>query len=113
MTGGISLFKELFGAIPCPCLTQPFLLDTDASDTGIGAVLSQVQQEKECVIAYASRSLTKSKRSYCVTRRELLAVVTFLNHFHPCLLGMPFTIRTDHGALSWIHNFKEPKSQIA
>ena len=96
-----------------PDWSQPFLLDTDASDTGIGAVLSQVQEGKECVIAYASRSLTKSERNYCVTRRELLAVVTFLQHFRPYLLGAPFTIRTDHGALSWINKFKEPEGQIA
>jgi len=96
-----------------PDWSQPFLLDTDASDTGIGAVLSQVQQGKECVIAYASRSLTKSERNYCVTRRELLAVVTFLQHFRPYLLGASFTIRMDHGALSWIHRFKEPVGQIA
>ena len=96
-----------------PDWSQPFLLDTDASDTGIGAVLSQVQKGKECVIAYASRTLTKSERNYCVTRRELLAVVTFLQHFRPYLLGTPFTVRTDHGALSWIHKFKEPEGQIA
>jgi len=90
--------------------SKPFLLDTDASDTGIGAVLSQVKDGKECVIAYASRSLTKSECNYCVTRRELLVVITFL---HPYLLGVPFTICTDHGALSWIHKFKEPQGQIA
>jgi len=44
-----------------PDWSQPFLLDTDVSDTGIGAVLLQVQNRKECVIAYASRSLTKSE----------------------------------------------------
>ena len=94
-------------------MLQPFLLDTDASNTGIGVVLSQVQNEKEYVIAYASRSLTKSEQNYCVTRRELLALVTFLQHFHPYLLRAPFTIRTDHGTLSWIHKFKEPEGQIA
>jgi len=40
-------------------------------------------------------------------------VITFLQHFHPYLLGVPFTICTDHGALSWIHKFKEPQRQIA
>ena len=96
-----------------PNWSSQFLLDTDASDTGIGAVLSQVQDGKEHVIAYASRTLTKAERNYRVTRRELLAVVTFLQHFRPYLLGAPFTIRTDHGALAWVQKFKEPEGQIA
>jgi len=50
-----------------PDRSKPFLLDTETRDTGIGAVLSQVKDGKECVIAYASRSLTKSGRNYCVT----------------------------------------------
>jgi len=55
---------------------------------------------RECVIAYASRSLTKAECNYCVTWRELLAVITFLQQFRPYLLGAPFTIQTDHGALA-------------
>jgi len=47
---------------------DPFLLDTDACDVSIGAVLSQVQNGVERVIAYASRSLSKPERNYCVTR---------------------------------------------
>jgi len=50
--------------------TDPFLLDTDACDVSIGAVLSQVQNGVERVIAYASRSLSKPERNYCVTRKE-------------------------------------------
>ena len=64
-----------------PDWSHQFLLNTDASDTGIGAVLSQVQDRKEHVIAYASRILTKAEHNYCVMRRELLAVVTFCNIF--------------------------------
>jgi len=55
--------------------TDPFLMDTDACDVSIGAVLSQVQNGVERVIAYASRSLGKPERNYCVTRKELLAIV--------------------------------------
>ena len=65
-----------------PDYEREFILDTDASDTGIGAVLSQVQEDgSERVIAYASRVLTKPERRYCVTRCELLAVVSFVQHF--------------------------------
>ena len=97
-----------------PDYTQQFTLDTDASDTGIGAVLSQVQPDgSERVIAYASRLLTKPERRYCVTRRELLAVVTFIHHFRPHLLGQRFSLRTDHGSLTWLANFKEPEGQLA
>ena len=97
-----------------PDYSKPFILDTDASDTGIGAVLSQTDSEGgERVVAYASRLLSKPERQYCVTRRELLAVVTFTRHFRPFLLGRPFVLRTDHGSLTWLRNFKEPEGQMA
>ena len=63
-------------------LEDSFVLDRDASNQGVGAVLSQVQEGKEKVIVYYSRALTKSERRYCVTRRELLAVVVDMSHFH-------------------------------
>ena len=96
-----------------PDFTKEFVLDTDASDVGIGAVLSQVTEKGERVIAYASRALTKPERRYSVTRRELLAVVVFTQHFRPYLLGRHFELRTDHGSLVWLQNFKEPEGQLA
>ena len=50
-------------------------------NTGLGAVLSQVQQEGEKVIAYASRTFSESERKYETTRKELLAVVYRLKQF--------------------------------
>ena len=105
--------------VSSPVLAYPdyerrFILDTDASDVGIGAVLSQVSDcGSERVIAYASRSLTRPEQRYCVTRKELLAVVEFVHHFRQYLLGREFTLRTDHGSLVWIRNFKEPEGQLA
>ena len=67
----------------------------------------------ETVVVYASRVLSKAERRYCVTRRELLAVVTFLQHFRPYLLGRHFVVWTDHGSLNWLCNFKTPENQLA
>ena len=91
-----------------PQTDSTFYLDTDASKNGIGAVLSQKQGEVERVIAYGSRSLTKTERNHCATRRELLALVYFMHHFRTYLIGRPFVVHTDHAALQWIQGFKEP-----
>ena len=96
-----------------PDFRFPFLLNTDASQTGIRAVLSQVQGGMEKVIAYASRSLTKAERRYSVTRQELLAVITFVRHFRHYLLGRRFVLRTDHSSLRWLQSFKKPQGQVA
>ena len=88
-------------------------LDCDASSVGIGAVLSQVQNGQERVIAYFSKSLNKTQRQYCVTRRELLAIFEAVKHFHCYLYGVQFIVRTDHGALSWLMKFKNPSGQLA
>ena len=110
-----SLKQRLINAsiLAFPDFTQPFLVDTDASHSGIGAVLSQIVDGKEKVIAYASRTLSKAERKYCVTRKELLAMVTFIRHFRPYLLGRHFTLRTDHSALKWLQTLKEPEGQLA
>lgn len=96
-----------------PVPDAPYVLDTDASLNGIGAVLSQVIDGEEYVLGYASRTLDKAQRNYCVTRRELLAVVHFVRHFRPYLYGRKFTVRTDHSSLQWLLNFKEPEGQLA
>ena len=96
-----------------PSVTTMFTVDTDASDFGIGAVLSQRQDGTERVIAYASRSLSKAERNYCITRKEMLAVVYFVRYFCPYLYGQRLQLRTDHGALKWLFSFKDPVGQVA
>ncbi|KAK7884629.1 hypothetical protein WMY93_027752 [Mugilogobius chulae] len=96
-----------------PDTNLPFVMDTDASDVGMGAVLSQLRPEGEKVVAYFSKTFNKAERRYCVTRRELLAIVRAIGHFRYYLCGLPFTIRTDHSALQWLMSFKEPEGQIA
>ena len=78
-----------------PNYSKPFLLDTDASQEGIGAVLSQeIDGQLERVIAYASRALSKAEQKYSVTKKEVLAVVTFVHHFRSYLLGQHFLLQT-------------------
>ena len=60
---------------------DPFILDTDASDFGVGGVLSQIQNGEERVISYGSYSLNPAEVRYCTTKRELLAVHRFVHQF--------------------------------
>ena len=83
-----------------------YILDTDASNHAIGAVFSQVQDSEERVIADASHNLTGGQLNYCTTKREQLAVATFVEHFHYYLYGQSFTVRTDHASLWWLINFR-------
>lgn len=98
-----------------PILSLPrkkgkFILDTDASHSAIGAILSQVQDGEEKVIAYASNKFTKTQRSYCITRKELLAAYHYIKHFKHYLAGKQFTLRTDHKAIVWLLNWKKPNT---
>lgn len=98
-------------AYPIPGKT--FILDTDASDRATGAVLSQKHDDGEHVIAYLSKAMNKHEQSYCVTRKELLAVVNALKHFHSYLYGQEVLLRTDNSAVSWVQNLKNPTGQMA
>ena len=88
-------------------------MDSDASDSGLRAVLSQVQCGKERVIAYPVRFLSGAKRNYSSTRKELLALVWGTEHFETFLYGRCFLVTTDHSALRWLRNFKNPRGQVA
>ena len=97
-----------------PDFKKQFILDCDASDYGIGGVLTQLSDDgHEKPIAYYSRSLSKPERRYSTTRKELLALISSINHFRCYLYGTKFLVRTDHVALQWLHNFKEPTGQVA
>lgn len=89
------------------------VLDTDASQVGLGAVLQQWQEGELKVTGYASRVLQKPEISYCTTRLELTAVVFGLKYFRQFLLGRQFELRTDHAALKALMRTPEPLGQQA
>ena len=83
--------------------SKPFLVHTDASLDGLGAVLYQEQEGKERVIAYASRGLTPSERNYPVHKLEFLALKwAVTDKFHDYLYGNRFTVRTDNNPLTYV-----------
>ena len=89
------------------------ILDTDASGLAVGAVLSQVQDGREVVLAYLSNAVGAAEQNYCVTRKELFAVVTACKAFHPYIYGRPVIVRTDNTAVAWAKRIKRPVNQMA
>ena len=85
-------FEKLKEALtPSPIITMPsdegrYILDTDPSETSIGAIHLQFQNGEDRVIAYSSRTYNKSERNYCTTRKELHAVIYFIRQFKKYLL---------------------------
>lgn len=90
-----------------PDQTQPFILTTDASKTGISYILSQKDREgREYVCYYGARSLRGSEKNYGSTDLEALAVVEGVQTYHTYLIDKKFTIITDHAALKYLDSAK-------
>jgi len=92
---------------------QTFILDTDASDVAVGAILSTTVDGVERPIAFFSRVMNSAQRNYCPTQRELLAVIAGLQHFRHNLVKATVILRTDHYSLKWLRTFKRPEGILA
>ena len=119
--------------------SRQYILDTDASNEAADAMLSQMVEGEESVVAYYSKTFSppqqnycwwrvkgeerivayysktfsSPQRNYCVTKRELLAVVMVANHFRSYLYGQEFRLRTDHTSLTWLYKCMEFSHQVA
>ncbi|KAL0148818.1 hypothetical protein M9458_055827 [Cirrhinus mrigala] len=95
-----------------PDFSCPFLLHTDASDTGLGAVLSQVQEGEEHPVVYISRKLSKAERNYAAVEKEALAIKWAVLELRYYLLGRRFTLFTDHAPLQWMARAKDTNARV-
>ena len=95
-----------------PDFSEEFILTTDASNDGAGAILSQGEIGKDLPVAFASRSFNQSERRYSVIERELAAILWGIKYFRPYLFGRSFKVVTDHKPLKWIMNVKDPGSRL-
>lgn len=108
--------KELLCSAPvlyAPNYEKEFILQTDASESGVGAVLSQTDDEGEDhPIGYFSRKLLPREEKYSTIEKECLAIKLGIQAFRVYLLGKPFTIQTDHRALEWLDRVKENNARL-
>ena len=113
-----SAFEELKRAL-CeepvlitPNFEKPFLLHTDASATGVGAVLSQLIDGEEHPVTFVSRKLKKHERNYATIEKECLAIKWAVHHLKYYLWGRRFTLITDHAPLKWMARNKDTNARV-
>ena len=92
---------------------KPFLLSTDASGVGIGAVLEQDSENGIVPVAFYSRKLKQCETKYGITELEALAIHQATKHFAAYLLGNHTTVFTDHKALTYMETMKKSTPRVA
>ncbi|KAL7293051.1 hypothetical protein TKK_0013495 [Trichogramma kaykai] len=96
-----------------PDFAKPFIIQCDASGTALGAVLVQEDEKGEHPIVYLSRVLSAPERNYSTSEKECLAILWAIKKLRPYVEGYEFTVITDHSALTWLKNLKDPTGRLA
>lgn len=107
--------KEKLCSQPVCCLpdfSQPFVLRTDASNVGLGAILLQDQGNGKQPIACASRKLLPAEKNYSTVEKELLAIVWGIQKFSPFLYGKEFILQSDHQPLQYLQGMKPSNGRL-
>ena len=95
-----------------PDYTREFVLQTDASDRGMGAVLGQVDKEEEHPVSYFSKKFLPREEKYSVIEKECLVVKLGVQAFRMHLLGREFVVVIDHQALEWLECMRKDNSRL-
>ena len=91
---------------------KPFVVETDASKKGLGAILSQEHDDGSHPVEFISRTLSRDEKKWSTTEQEALGVVWACEQFRHYLIGTPFKVITDHNALRWVlHSTKSGRLQ--
>ena len=111
-----SALKQRMSSFPIlylPDFSKPFIVQVDASERGLGAVLCQTDDEgQEHPIVYNSRKLLDRERKLATTEKECLGIVWAVELLKPYLYGTEFVIETDHNALVWLEKFKDTNQKL-
>ena len=112
--GTLKQYLEGSPILKNPDFSCGFVLQTDASDYGVGAVLSQADDDGvEHPVAYYSRKFLERERRYSTVENECLAIKLSIQAFKVYLLGRHFVVQTDHHALTWLHRLKENNARLS
>ena len=113
--GAFRLLRQALCSEPIlltPDFTLPFIVHSDASEVGLGAVLSQVQDNEEHPVTYISRKLLPNERNYSTVEKEALAIKWPMDKLRYYLLGREFTLVTDHAPLKWMATAKDTNARV-
>ena len=112
-------FQDLKAAMQNPPVLRPphwedeFVLQVDASNRGLGAILRQKDQEaEEHPIAYASRKLQPREQKLSTTEKEYLGIVWAVELFRYYLYGRIFKLQTDHNPLVWMNQARDKSRKV-
>ena len=95
-----------------PNFSLPFILQTDASNRGLGAVLCQQVEGVDRPVLYISRKLSDRESRYSTVEKECLAIRWAVGSLRYYLLGRSFVLCSDHAPLQWLHRMKDTNARI-
>ncbi len=113
--GAFTALKDMLcqeAVLQGPDFLKRFLVQVDASDVGLGAVLAQGESGSERPVLFLSRKLFDRERRYSTVEKEGLAIKWAIDSLRYYLLGREFTLQTDHRALKWMQTMQNSNARI-